>query len=136
LCILSIISGTLIDDNATISFFEDFLIHVRFLFVIPFLILIEQIVDKSFIGYIKTSDELIPHSQQTNFNQLVKRLDKLTDSYIPGIVILNCIVYIYHCPVGYLCTIGIRQKLLIFKGTHDLNIAGWYYILVCSSNLN
>lgn len=131
-CILALLNGTLNDDNTTISFFEDFLFHIRFLFVVPFLILIEKIVDHSFIEYIKNSDYLIPDSQQERFNRMVKRLDKLTDSYWPEIIILIVIYSLIYFNWEALTTFNGGRNYLLHKGTTELNAAGWYYLLVSS----
>lgn len=80
MCILAIIDGTLNDTDQTISFFEDFMIHVRFLFVLPFLILIDNVVDKAFVGYIQDVDKLIPNDEQPKFDKFIKFINRLTDS--------------------------------------------------------
>ena len=129
--VMALLEGTLHDDEATISFSEDFAFHVRFLLVVPFLILIEQVVNRSFVGYVKTSDRIIPDEQQGAFNNLVARLDKLTNSYAPEILMLivvygSIIIYfddLYHFDYG--------RNYLLVQGTDQLRVAGWYYMLVC-----
>lgn len=132
LSILAVLAGTLIDDNTTISFFEDFQVHVRLLFVVPFLILVENVVNRSFVGYIKNSDRIIPISQQESFNRLVKQLDKLTNSYIPEILVL---LVIYSFIIFNWDTLSIFESgrnYLAYKGTDSLTGAGWFYLLICS----
>lgn len=130
ICILAIAGGTLNDTDKTISFFEDFLFHVRFLLVVPFLILIERAVDRSFIGYIKNSDNLIPNSQQDPFNRMVTRLDKLTNSYIPELLLLiSMTVYIVLSWEDLPIFDSARNYLT--TNENQLSIAAWYYILIC-----
>jgi len=132
LCVLALVAGTTNDTSSTISFFEDFLFHLRFLLVIPFLILIERIVDHTFIEYIQNSDYLIPNTQQEKFNQLVTRIDKLTDSYIPEIVFLITLYVLVIFNWNSLSVFDSGRNYLTYQGTTTLNPAGWYYLLVCS----
>ena len=130
LCILALFESSFEHDDATINFLEDFLVHVRFLIVVPFLILIENIVDRTFISYIKNTDDLIPHSQQESYNKLVKRLDKLTDSFIPEIVML-VIVYstiIFNWHISSDSAMG--RNYLLNSGNDNLSAAGWYYLMI------
>jgi len=128
--ILALIAGTLNDDSTTISFFEDFLFHIRYLFVVPFLILIEPMVNQSFVEYVKNSDYLIPDDQQEKFNRLVNRLDKLTNSYIPELLVLIVIYVLIFIDWNSLSIFNSGRNYLSYKGTFELNPAGWYYILV------
>ena len=131
--VLSIISGSISNDTTeTISFYEDFLFHVRFLLVVPFLILIENLVDRSFIGYVQNSDRIIDNSQQPAFNTLVKQLDKLTDSYIPELIVLLVTYLIIFINWNTFWVFDSGRNYLAYTGTTKLNTAGWYYILVCS----
>jgi len=129
-CILALIAGTLNDTNNTISFFEDFLFHVRYLLVVPFLILIENLVDRTFIGYVQNSDRIIPDEQQKEFNILVKRLDKLTDSYIPEIVMLIIVYGLILINWNTLSIFDSGRNYLFASGSHSLYASGWYYMLV------
>jgi len=131
MCLLALYEGTLNDNETTISFFEDFLVHVRFLLIVPFLILIENMVDRTFVAYVRNSDLIIPTNQQLKFNKLVKQLDKLTNSYLPEILVL--ILHFTGFFLGwYESTITESQRNYITsEATGKLNIAGWYYFLIC-----
>lgn len=130
ICIFALIGGTLDVDDASINFFEDFLMHVRFLVVVPFLILIEKIVDRSFVSYIKNSDDLIPDSQQKKFNALVSRLNRMTDSYIPEILML-IIVYGSIILTWNISPDTAQGRNYILNALGDnLSLAGWYYLVI------
>ncbi len=129
--LLAIFYGTLNDNDTTISFFEDFLVHVRFLFVVPFLILIEKMVDKTFVEYIKNTDDIIPNSQQNRFNILVKRLDKLTNSYLPEIIILLVYYIAIFTNPQLISAEDSGRNYMTYLGSSNLNIAGWYNWLFC-----
>jgi len=129
--LLAIYYDTFTDDNTSISFFEDFLVHVRFLFIVPFLILIEKMVDRTFIEYVKNSDDIIPNSQQTKYNNLVKRLDKLTNSFLPEIIVLVVYYIAIFTDPQLISAEDAGRNYLTYTGTNTLNIAGWYNYLFC-----
>lgn len=129
LCILSIWSGTLNDTDATISFFEDYVVHVRYLFALPFLILIGRMIDSAFIRYLKSADRLIPPANRESFNRLVTRLDKLTDSFIPEILMLVFIYVFLIIDWSQLSYFDSGRNYLAYPGTEILNPAGWFYLL-------
>jgi len=129
--ILALYYGTLNDAGTTISFFEDFLVHVRFLFAVPFLILIEKIVDKNFVSYIKNTDKIIPESQQQKYNQLVARLVKLTTSYIPEIIVLVIYYTAIFTNPDLISAEDSGRNYLTYSDTNTLNVAGWFNFLFC-----
>ncbi len=132
LCIISLFEGTLQDSSQTISFFEDFYLHVRFLFVVPFLILIENLVDKSFIGFLEETDDIIPDTQQNASNQLVRRLDGLTNSFIPEILVLLVFYGLISLNWDSLSIFNSDRNFLLHTNSNSLAIGGWYYLLICT----
>lgn len=86
--ILILLSGESTALTDEIAFLKNFEIHIRFLFAVPFLIFIEKIVDHSFIAYMKTSDQLTDDKEQSKFDRLVVNIDKLSNLYLPEILIL------------------------------------------------
>lgn len=88
LCILILFSGDGLAVSDELGYLKNFEIHIRFLFAVPFLIFIEKIVDNSFIGYIKTSYGLTDNKEQSQFNLLIKKIDKLSNMYFPEVLIL------------------------------------------------
>lgn len=132
LCIIALFEGTLKDSAQTISFFEDFLTHIRLLFVVPFLIIIENLVDKSFVGYLQNTDRIIPHSQQGAYNQLVKRLNSLTNSMIPEALILLVFYGLVIINWNSLSIFNTSRNYLLNENSGSLAIGGWYYLIVCS----
>lgn len=130
LCAMALIGGTLHVDDASINFFEDFLMHTRFLLVVPFLILIEKKVDRSFVNYIRNSDDLIPDAQQLKFNKLVKRLDRLTDSFIPEIVMLVIVFSTIIITWNITPDLAMGRNYILNYTGNELSPAGWYYLLI------
>jgi len=132
LCIIALFEGTLKDSSQTINFFEDFAMHTRLIFAVPFLILIENIVESAFLGYVKNSDSIIPNTQQDAFNRLVKKLDVLTNSYIPEILGLVLIYGLIYIDWGSLPVFSSGRNYLIQGNSKTLSIGGWYYLFFCS----
>ncbi len=128
--ILAFSANAIEDTELTISFLEDIMIHVRYLFVIPFLILIEKVAESAFLGYVKTSEKIIQISEQPRFNKLVENLNKLTDSFIPEIVMLIT-VYTYVA-LNWDSLEQFTSERNYLSNAGELNAAGWYYLLVCS----
>jgi len=130
LLILTFFEGLFDNDLDTINFVEDFLLHIRFLVVVPFLILIENMVDRTFVAYIKNSDNLIPDELQSKFNQFVMRLDRLTDSYVPEIIALVVFYVAVIIDWQQLSFVGLGRNFLIHIDGNHLKISGWYYVFI------
>ena len=114
------------------AFSRDFYLHVRFLFVVPFLILIENLVDKSFIGFLEETDDIIPDTQQNASNQLVRRLDGLTNSFIPEILVLLVFYGLISLNWDSLSIFNSDRNFLLHTNSNSLAIGGWYYLLICT----
>lgn len=132
LCIIALFEDTLKDSAQTINFFEDFSTHIRFLFVVPFLIIIENLVDKSFVGYLKNTDRIIPQSQQAAYNLLVKKLNSLTNSIIPEVLILLVFYGLVIINWDSLSIFSTNRNFLVQENSGSLAIGGWYYLIICS----
>jgi hypothetical protein len=132
LLVLAIQSGTMQSRDGSAGFLMDLPLHARFLFAVPFLILIERAVDWAFLRYVQRSDDLIPAEEQESYNRLVRLLDKLTDSLVPEGILL---VLVY----GF---IALHWESLAAESTGHLSLmkpygvtlqpAGWYFLLVSS----
>jgi hypothetical protein len=125
---MAIANGTFVDEDTSIGFLEDFSFHVRFLLILPFLILIEPAVNAPFVDFFKRTDDLIPNEQQESFNKLVGRINALTSSVLPEVLFL--IFYIGGILVFSHDLFGTSaDKRYLLNGT-DIEWAGWYYILI------
>ncbi len=131
LCLLALYYGTLTDDDTTISFFEDFLVHVRFLIVVPFLIMIEKIVNNTFVEYIENTDKIIPDAEQQKYNRLVENLKKLSATFLPEIILLVIYYILIFTKPELISSEDSMRNYLTYPGTQTLNIAGWYNFLIC-----
>lgn len=129
LLILALIAGTFSGDQIEINFLEDFPVHIRFLFVVPLLILIEKRIDPSFIEYVRTTGHLITPGQEDRFKKIVNNIDRLSNSYIPEIIIL---VFIYSLLIlrwDQLPIFEQTREFLIQSDSNSLSPAGWCYLL-------
>lgn len=131
LLVLAIFSGTSNDTDQSISFFEDFFVHVRFLLVLPFLILIEKTVDSTFIEYIQTTYKLVTKEEKEKYIQLIDRIHKLVESFIPEILFL-VMVYVLTLQNWAELSVFDSNRNYLTVGNHTPSFAGWYYLLVCS----
>lgn len=129
LLILASIAGTLTGDLIEINFLEDFTIHIRFLFVVPFLILIEKRIDNSFIEYIKTTGFLIGKEQQARFGKIVSNINRLSNSYIPEILSLFVIYLLVVLNWNELSIFENTREFLTHEDTNKLSPAGWCFLL-------
>lgn len=129
LLILASISGTLSGDLIEINFLEDFPIHIRFLFVVPFLILIEKRIDLSFIEYIKTTGFLIGKEQEARFRKIVSNINRLSNSYIPEIISLFVIYLLVILNWNELPIFENTREFLTHENTNKLSPAGWCFLL-------
>ncbi len=109
---------------------EDFETHIRFLFAVPFLILIEGMVDKSFIDYVKTSDQLIITDQQGSFNKMVEKIDKLSNLYLPEMLILLGIYFLIFLWWQDHSLFEGNKNYLVDPGSSYVRPAGYYYLFI------
>ena len=130
LLLLTLMAGAQHADGEGVTFLKDFEIHIRFLFAVPFLVLIERMVDKSFIEYIKTSDNLVIQEEQPAYNKLVSNLDKLSNLYLPEIIILLAIYSLIFIRWNDPSLFDNTKNYLMNPNDGTYTIAGIYYLFV------
>lgn len=113
-----------------LDFLKDFEIQIRLLFVIPFLILVEKSINGSFVSYIKTSDNLINDSNQNRFDKLVSKLDRLTNLYLPEIIILIIIYGVLLYRFSYGSIEEYDKDYIINVKSNKLTFAGYYFFFI------
>jgi hypothetical protein len=125
-----LISSYFDKDQIVIHFLKDFEIQLRLLIVIPFLVLIEKVVNTSFVNYVKTSDDLIINEEQARYNDLVIKINNLSNLYFPEIftLILIYVFLFYQLSIG---SLGEFQKDYLFNAdSKNLTIAGYYFFFI------
>jgi hypothetical protein len=130
LFLLVLISASFSAENGFLSFINDFETHLRFLFAIPFLILIEQMVDKAFIDYTKTSEKLIVEGQQKALFKLIQTIDKLSNLYLPEIVILVSIYVLVFLRWNDPTLFDSGKNYLVDLQNGSFKPAGIYYLFI------
>lgn len=95
LLILTLIEGTFSGEKASVSFVEDFLVHIKFLLVIPFFIVIEKMIDPLFDNYMNSTRRLIAAKEDKDFTRVAQTTEALSNSWIPEIVVLVLIYGAY-----------------------------------------
>jgi hypothetical protein len=129
LFILALFDGTLGGDKIEINFLEDFTIHIRFLFVVPFLILIEQMINRYFVEYVKTTERMVGDDQLDRFKRLIDNIDRMSNSYIPELLILLLVFLVIALKWNDLTIFGSTREFLARPDGNKLSPAGWYYLL-------
>lgn len=129
LLVLAMIAGTFMGNQTEINFLEDFPVHIRFLFAVPLLILIEKRIDPSFIEYVKTTEQLITPGQESRFKKIITHIDRLSNSYIPEIFILVFIYLLIIFRWNQLPIFEQTREFLTQSNSNSLSPAGWCFLL-------
>ena len=131
LFILTLIERTFGGAGVEINFLEDFLIHSKLLLIVPFLILIERLIDFYYDGYVNSIWRMVGPEKEDSFELISARIDRLSNSLLPEILFL---VIIYA--VVFLISENAAPKFskwdYLPEGSSgiDLTIAGWYELLI------
>jgi hypothetical protein len=128
LLILSLFDGTFSGEDGQLAFVNDFLLHIRLLLVVPFLIWIEKLIDPAFDGYMNSIRRLIPVEDEKKFRDVVIRTDKLSNSWIPEILFLVIIYGLYFINWENLDLLGSRWR--ITDSSSNINPTSIYYIFI------
>jgi hypothetical protein len=127
--ILSLVSGEFKNSGPSISFLEDFYVHVRFLIALPFMIVLEKVINPSFQHFIDQTKERISTDQLPKFNKLIGRISKLLASHIPEIAFLILFFYFTYTGWDDLPVFNTDRSYLTSSDS-ELAPAGWYYLLI------
>jgi hypothetical protein len=128
LAILTLIDGTFAGENVTLTFIEDFPVHVRFLLVLPFLIIIEKMVDHAFDDYMNSTRRLIAAKDEVEFTNIGKAIDKMSNSWTPEIVFLAIIFGTFFLQLDILDLSISRWSIESADGS--LDYPGIFYLFV------
>ena len=127
LLILSLIEGTFTGTTVEISFLQDFQIHIKLLIVLPFLILVEKLVDPAYDNYINVTRRIVSEEEEQKFDAVIMKVDKLSNSMIPEIIFLIIIYAVFFLTID-------ESDLSFTKWSNidkeNFSLAGWYYFLI------
>ena len=130
LIIITLFENTLTGNTVTINLLKDITIHIRLLLVIPFLILVENVIEPSYDMFVNSTRRLLKRDQKAYFEQQIDRMENLSNSWLPEILFL-CIIYSLYF-TGFVLgeaevsNWGVRE----INGENDHSIAGNYYVLL------
>lgn len=130
LLLLSIIEGNFVGEKVVISFSEDFLIQIQLLIIIPFLIIIEKAIDSSFDDYVNTMRRLVGTVDESKFEKLTQRLDKLSNSIIPEIIFLIIIYGLVIIISEEALPQHTEWSYLLDSDGIKFTLSGWYLLLI------
>ena len=99
LLVLSALSGEMLGGDATIPFLKDVEVHVKFLIVVPLLIIAELVVHQFLRPLVAQflKQDLIPESARPRFDAAIASALRLRNSLLAEVILL-ALVYGCRCP--------------------------------------
>jgi len=128
LIILSFTDGTFLGEDGQLGVAQDFLLHIRLLVVVPFLIWVEKMIDPAFNDYMNSTRRLIPPKEEATFRKIETQTEKMSDSWIPEIFFLLLIYGVLLFNWGNI-TVN-NARISITDSASDINLSAIYYIIV------
>jgi hypothetical protein len=86
-------------------------------------------INRYFIAYVKTTDRMISDDQQDRFKRLIDNVDRMSNSYIPEILILTLVYLAILLKWNDLTIFDSSREFLARPDVNKLSPAGWYYLL-------
>ena len=86
LIVMSLADGTFLGEDGNLGVAQDFVLHIRLLLVVPFLIWIEKLIDPAFNIYMNATRRLIPPEEEAVFERTEAQTDSLSKSWLPEIL--------------------------------------------------
>lgn len=130
LCILTLLDGSFIGSGVAIPFLKDFVVHTRFLLVVPFLILAEKFIDPAYDNYINSTGLIVEPDREKEFQAIVDRTDRVSNSWIPEGLFL-ALIYILIFLNWEQSSTGISRWEFSRQGSSmSLSIAGLWFVFV------
>lgn len=130
LLILSIFENSFINEKVEINFIEDFLTHTRFLVVIPFVILVENIVDNALDSYINHTRKLVFEKDLSVFDNIVDKLIRLSNRFLPEIIFLFLITFSIYLDFSDPNFQKSKWNYVVANSNIDFSFAGSYYLFI------
>jgi hypothetical protein len=132
LLILSLVQGRAYGPDLRIPFLRDFAVNVRFLIVLPILILAESAIDgkwRLLVGQFVRSG-LVEAKELPSFEAVIEKTTRLRDRILPEVLLLV---------LSFIPSVFVRTEILmgagsnwhtVGDGTGSLSLAGWWFNLV------
>jgi hypothetical protein len=139
LVLLTLIDGTFITTEITMSFVRDVIPYVRCLIVIPLLIMADNVIEPMMLkttAYLRSSS-IVPVAEQADFdNALVRMAYLINAKWIQVILVLLAILVSWVLQADYVdmwTERGVTSWALHLEGNKvDETLAGQWYLLVSS----
>ena len=116
-------------DPGGVGFLADLTMYTRLLFAVPCFILVEKSIDRIFIQYVQTTEKVIHPDFQKQFDKTLNTIDKLSNSWLPEIIILLFIYALVIFNWNNMHVFESGRGYLVDSATEKLTLAGWYFIL-------
>ena len=128
LIVLSLFDGTFAGEDGNLGVAQDFVLHIRLLLVIPFLIWIEKLIDPAFNIHMNATRRLISPEEEPYFKKIEVQTEKLSNSWLPEILFL---IIIYVLLISKLsATTLLDSRLALTDSTSKINPSALYYMLI------
>ncbi|WP_281613027.1 hypothetical protein [Flammeovirga sp. SubArs3] len=116
-------------EHTTLSIVNDFEFHIRFLLLIPLIILMEKKVDQPFNDFLIQTKGIILNDEANRFQKVINNIAYITKYNVAELLyfaLFYSLLFLYWEDV-----VTTSNKEYFFDiGTKDLNSIGWYYLLV------
>ena len=139
LFLLAAYEGNLLNRNLDISFIYDLKPYVRFLIIVPLLIVSDALIDPLVASNLQSigSSGLIGEEHENVYKKAVEQLKHRKDSYLADIVILLIIAVVV---ISFLVNLEdydannpfTHWSIVLENNESQLTYAGWWFILVSS----
>ena len=128
LIILSLADGTFLGEEGNLGVAQDFVLHIRLLLIVPFLIWIEKLIDPAFNIYMNATRRLIPPEEEPVFKRTEVLTDKLSNSWLPEILFL-VIIYVVLISKLSVPTL-LDSRFAVTDSASNFNPSALYYMLI------
>jgi hypothetical protein len=130
LCVLTLLDGTFTGSGVALPFLKDFIVHTRLLLVVPFLILAEKLVDPAYDNYINSTGLIVEGDHERQFQAIVARIDRVSNSWIPEGLLL-ALIYILNLLTWEQSSTDLSRWEFTRRGNSmNLSIAGLWFLIV------
>jgi hypothetical protein len=131
LLLLSLLQGRALGSQVQIPFLHDFSVSIRFLVALPLLVIAEAIIDPRLNHAVRhfVKSGLVPAEQLPAFEEVILKVNKLRDSFLPAILILIAafVPSIWYRETEFLRNGVSTWHTVTSPSGESLSLAGWWF---------
>lgn len=130
LAIASLLTNEFFYTSGEITFVKDFEIHVRFLFVVPLFVLLQEPVTNYFRAFFKTTQGRLDPDSWPDLADLIRKGQRMISQIWPDILIVIMVYALAFLSWDDAKLVDTGKGYLIDLETGDIRFAGYYYLLI------